>query len=211
MSLLPGSGSAGTGKASGSASRGRTTPHSQALTALAASPPGDSLPWCCGVAQLLLVHRSGGLAEHWCRFFCMMGRAFTPALCHPLLHCCSPGPFPHLALHPLQQQPSLPGHWALTSASAPCMTCCHPQLDPRISPAQCPGQGAAVLGMVMPCAMCPGLIHGPAQLRLSCDMGEAGSLPSPSRVCLYPAPSSPCPLCPMTCPNAGRVPSGAAP
>lgn len=36
-----------------------------------------------------------------------------------------------------------------------------------------------MLGTMLPLAMCPGLIHGLAQLRLSCGMGEAGSLPNP--------------------------------
>lgn len=55
-----------------------------------------------------------------------------------------------------------------------------------------------MLGIMLP--LCPGLIHGLAQLRLSCGMGEAGSLPSPGRVCLYLAASSPIPTLPHDLP-----------
>ena len=63
-----------------------------------------------------------------------------------------------------------------------------------------------MLGRLLPA--CPGLAHGPAQRRLSCGMGELGSLPSLGRSWL---PAARCPLCPMTCPNTRRLPAGAAP
>lgn len=67
----------GAAKPQAALSRGRTTPHSQALTALAASPPGGSLPlvlWCGSAAARAL--------------FRGPGRALVPLLLHdgPCLH-----------------------------------------------------------------------------------------------------------------------------
>lgn len=85
-------GALGLAKPQAALSRGRTlnpTPtdtDSSCCTPSLGHPALGAVVW----AQLLLVHPSGGLAEHWCRFFCTMGHAFTPALPHPLL----PGPSP---------------------------------------------------------------------------------------------------------------------
>lgn len=166
---------------------------------------GALCSWCCGV---------GSAAA--CPLFRGSGRALVPLLLHdgPCIH---PSSDPLAALLLLPWPPPRSGTTSSPAASFTAMTpgtcfCSlhdlfHPHLDPGISPAQGPGWGGAVLGMMLP--LCPGLNHGLAWL--SCGMGEAGSLPSPGRVCLYLAASSPLPLCPMTCPNAGRVPSGAAP
>lgn len=86
----------GLAKPQAALSRGRTlnptptdTDSSCCLPSLGHSALG-AVVW----ALLLLVHLSGGLAEHWCRFFSMMGHAFIPALPHSLPCCCSPGPSP---------------------------------------------------------------------------------------------------------------------
>lgn len=50
-------------------------------------------------------------------------------------------------------------------ASAPCLTQCHPQLDPEGSPSPKPhaqGRGVQCWAGSCPCAMCPGLMHDPA-------------------------------------------------
>lgn len=68
-----------------------------------------------------------------------------------------------------------------------------------------------MLGMVLSLCHIPWAHSWHSTAEAELWMGEPGSLPCPARARLSLAASSPCLLCPMTCPNAGRVPSGAAP